>query len=112
MSSEEVIERQVQAYNNRDIKAFADCHDKNVRLFTFGESEPFCEGKDAVFERYKSIFADSTNLHSEVLQRIVMGNMVIDHERITGRKGVSSMEMVAIYEVKNDLIATATFRRK
>lgn len=112
MSNEEVIELQVRAYNNRDIKAFADCHDQHVRLYTFGDSAPFCEGRDQVFNRYKSIFEDSPNLHTEVLQRIVMGSMIIDHEKITGRKGVDKMEMVAIYEVKDDMIISATFKQR
>ena len=41
-----------------------------------------------------------------------MGDTVIDHEIVTGRKGVERLELFAIYEVENDKIVKAYFKFK
>lgn len=112
MPSESTIQAQVEAYNSRDIEKFASCHDPEVKLFNFGESTPFCVGRDKLKEIYGDIFDNSPKLNTEVLNRTVMGNTVIDHEIVTGRKGVDRLELVAIYEVENNLIQSAYFKRK
>ncbi|HSW82906.1 MAG TPA: hypothetical protein VLH12_05490, partial [Usitatibacter sp.] len=48
------------------------------------------------------------NLHAEILSRIVMGNKVIDHERVSGI-GEKPLEAVAVYEVADGLIKTVWF---
>ena len=35
-------------------------------------------------DNYKKLFSDSPNLHCEILNRIVLGNTVIDHEKVSG----------------------------
>ena len=47
----------------------------------------------------------------DLLNRIVMGQTVIDHERITRTfpEGPGQIEIVAIYDVQHGKIATASF---
>jgi hypothetical protein len=47
-------------------------------------------------------------LHADILARIVLGNKVIDHERVRGVRQ-HPIEAVAIYEVSSDLIQTVWF---
>jgi hypothetical protein len=51
------------------------------------------------------------NLHATLLHRIVLGQVVIDHERIarTFPEGAGKIELVAMYEVRDGLIVRATF---
>jgi len=112
MNPEAVVQAQVVAYNNRDIEAFAACHSDNVELFSFSERTPFVVGKEKLIEVYREIFQNSPSLHTEIINRIVMGNKVIDHEVVTGRKGIDQLEIIAIFEVENNLIAKAHFIRK
>jgi len=56
---------------------------------------------------YTQRFA-SPNLHAEILSRIVMGNKVIDHERVVGI-GEQPLEAVAVYEVVGGLIKSVWF---
>lgn len=112
MSAESVIQKQVEGYNTRNIELFASCHAEEVQLFNFGEVEPFCIGNKKLQEIYGAIFKESPNLHTEILNRIVMGNTIMDHEIVTGRNGVDKLELVAIYEVENNKIARAYFKRK
>lgn len=112
MIAEEVIQQQVEGYNSRNIIHFASAHADDVRLYNFGEAKPFCEGIEKLQEIYGAIFKESPNLHTEILNRIVMGNTVMDHEIVTGRNGVDKLELVAIYEVEDGKIARAYFKRK
>jgi len=112
MTPEEIVQQQVNAYNSRNIDAFVACHHPDVELFNFSENTPFIVGTTKVHTVYQDIFNNSPNLHTEILHRIVLGNRVIDHERITGRKGVDVLEMVAIYEIADGLIRKAHFMKK
>ena len=112
MTAEETIQNQVEGYNTRDIDKFAACHAEQVQLYKFGEAEPFCTSRTQLRKIYSDIFDNSPTLHTEIIKRIVMGGTIIDHEIVTGRKGVDKMELVAIYEVKNNEIAKAYFKFK
>jgi len=112
MTPLETVEKQVEAYNSRNIDDFVACHDDQVELFSLGDSEPFCVGAVAVRTRYADVFDQSPELHTNVVNRIACGSTVIDHEIVTGRVGEPPIEMVAIYEVENGLIKKAYFRRK
>lgn len=112
MSPKEIIERQVKAYNERNLSEFVACHHSAVELYNFSESVPFAVGASRIKEIYQEVFESSPNLNTEIIKRMVMGNTVIDHEIVTGRKGVDRLEIIAIYEVENDLIVKAHFIRK
>lgn len=112
MSPASIIQKQVDAYNARNIDSFVACHSHQVRLFTFGESKPFCDNIQHLREIYRDIFDNSPELHSQIINRIEMGDTIIDHELISGRKGVEPFEMFAIYEVEHGLIIRAYFKRK
>ncbi|AXT20336.1 hypothetical protein D7030_04240 [Flavobacteriaceae bacterium AU392] len=112
MTPEAVVQNQLDAYNNRNIEDFIACHAKNVELFSFTESIPYLKGREHLKKTYNEIFESSPNLYSKLLKRIVFGNKVIDYEEITGRKGVELLELVAIYEIENEVIARAHFIRK
>ena len=51
------------------------------------------------------------DLHAELLSRVVMGSVVVDHERITRNfpEGKRTIEMLCVYEVVNGFIAKASF---
>jgi putative hydrolase of HD superfamily len=67
-------------------------------------------GTTELRERFAARFKEP-NLQATLLNRIVMGNKVIDHERVarTFPEGTGSIELVAIYEVENGRIARAWF---
>ncbi len=112
MTPEEIVQKQLNAYNNRDIDTFVSCHAPNAQLYTFSENEPFVKGQEQIKITYSEIFKNSPTLYSKLINRIVMGNKVIDHEEITGRKNINTMELIAIYEVNETTIIKAHFIRK
>ena len=112
MSPENIVIKQVVAYNSRNIEDFAACHHPEVELYSLGESEPFVRGREQLRNRYKDIFDGSPELHTEIVQRMIMGNTVIDKEIVTGRAGVASQNFIAIYQIAEGLIARVDFLRE
>ncbi len=112
MTPEAIVQKQLDAYNNRNIEDFAACHTENITLYSFSQNTPYVEGKNQLREMYGVIFNESPQLYSKLLNRIVMNNTVIDYEEIVGRKGIDILELIAIYEIKNGLINKAHFIRK
>jgi hypothetical protein len=108
----QTAQAQVLAYNTRNIDDFAALHAPNVQLFNFGETKPFASGRDQVKAIYGDIFANSPELNAEIINRIVMGKTIIDHEVVTGRKGVDRLEIIAIFQVEKGMIQRGDFIRK
>ncbi len=108
-SAEEVVQKQLDAYNARDIDAFLSTYADEAELFGFPNT-PSAKGKEEMRKRYTARFSD-TILHCIIVKRIVMGNTVIDHERVrvTLPEGPGVMEAIAIYEVHDGKIAKVTF---
>lgn len=102
-----VVQRQLDAYNARDLDAFAATYSSHARLYRMPSAEPFVAGQQQLRERYRERFA-SPGLHAQILARIVLGNKVIDHERVVGIRS-EPIEAVAVYEVAGGLIEAVWF---
>lgn len=113
MSPEEVVQKQLETYNNRDIEGFMSLIHPEVEFYEFSTRKKTLEGAAACKELYAKLFENSPNLHSDILTRTVFDNKVIDHESITGRNGNEEvLELVLIYEVKDEKIIEITVLRK
>ncbi|MCH8535966.1 MAG: nuclear transport factor 2 family protein [Flavobacteriaceae bacterium] len=109
----QVVQAQLEAYNQQDIKAFMKVFSEDISIYNFGDSNPIASGKEKVTEVYKNLFESSPNLHSQVVNRSVIGNTVLDYEIISGRQGGNEIsKIIAIYEIENGLIKKATFIRE
>lgn len=109
MEVEKIVQRQVIAYNNRDLEQFCSCFSEDIQLFNYQEEIPTLVGKKALIESYKDVFENSPELDAKIINRIVFDNKVIDHEQVTGRKGIPFIDVVVIYELKDDLINKVTY---
>ena len=107
MAAGDVVQRQLEAYNARDLDAFAATYSDDVRLYRMPTTQPSVSGKAQLRDVYRQRFA-SPNLHADVVTRIVLGNKVIDHERVVGIRE-QTVEAVAVYEVEGELITTVWF---
>lgn len=103
-----IVQKQLDAYNSRDLDAFMDTYSDAVELYNFPD-QLIGKGKDAMRQNYGSFFEAAPDLHCEIKNRIVIGNKVIDEEYITANG--SNFSAVAIYEIENGKIAKVTFLR-
>src|SRR5689334_338506 len=106
---EVVVQRQLDAYNARDIEALMATYAEDAQQFEY-PATLLASGASQLRERTMARFRE-TNLHARLLKRIVMGPVVIDHEEVTRTfpEGTGKIELVAIYEVRDGRIATARF---
>ena len=113
MTPAEIAEAQLIAYNNGDVESFMKVFHEEISIWNYGDSEPRISGFENVKKVYKDLFESSPNLHSEVINRSVIGNKVLDYEYITGRNGNSEpFFLIMIYEIKDNKIYKATSIRK
>ncbi len=113
MTPEQVVQKQLETYNQKDINGFMSLIDDNVTFYDYSDGNITMSGATACKEFYSNLFEASPNLHSTILQRIIFGNKVIDYERITGRNGNEDIvELMLIYEVNKEKIIKVTVLRK
>ena len=91
-------QRQLDAYNARDLERFVREYTDDVVVFRLPATEPILVGKAALAEHYRRNRFNLPGLHAEVVNRMVFGNKVIDQERVIGVQD-TPMEVAAIYEV-------------
>ena len=100
-----IVQLSLEAYNNHDFELFMSYFDDSVAMYNIGECKPYVSGKEAVGKLYKDYFDLSPNLHSEIKNRIVFGNTVIDYEYITGARGSDvPFELIFMYHLQKILI--------
>lgn len=101
-----IVQKQVDAYNDRDIEAFANTFSDDVKVYDYPNKLRY-QGKKQLIRRYAALFDNTPNLNCTIVKRIESGNKVIDEESvIINERKVSG---VAIYEVKNGKIVSMTF---
>ena len=102
-----VVQRQLDAYNARDIDAFMRTYADDAEIFEHPD-KLLARGAAALRERYAARFQEP-NLHAALVRRIAMGNIVVDHEKVTRTfpEGTGTLEVVMIYELKSGKIAKA-----
>ncbi len=108
MTPEQLVQEQLDAYNARDLARFTATFADDVMVYRLPEREPSLQGKAALAAHYASHRFNIASLHADLVARIVMGNKVIDHERIHGVRE-APYEAAAIYEVHDGRIATVWF---
>ena len=108
----DVVQRQLDAYNRRDLEAFLGSFAQDAQIFDLGAGAPSFSGRNSLRDRYRDLFDRSPELCSTVVNRTTLGRVVIDLERITGRMGMTDVyDLLAIYEVEDDLIRRVHFVR-
>lgn len=107
-SAEALVQRQVNAYNARNIDAFLDTYSDDVELYNF-PNQLISNGKDQMKKRYENFFTATPNLYCEIVTRMLIGNKVIDQEKV--RAGKETLRAAAVYEIQNGKIKKVTFVR-
>jgi hypothetical protein len=107
-SPEAVVQRQLDAYNARDLDALLATYAPDARQFEL-PAKLLATGHAEMLPRFAARF-EEPDLHAHLLQRAVMGNIVIDHEEVSRNfpEGRGKFDLVVIYEVADGLIRSQT----
>ncbi len=105
---EQIVQRQLNAYNAKNMEAFLDTYTDTIEIFNF-PNESTLKGKEALRNLFTEMFENTTTLYCEIKNRMVLGNKVIDKEHV--RFGDQYFDVIAIYEIEDGKIAKVTFVR-
>ena len=106
----QLAQKQLDAYNNRDIEAFLAPYSDTIKIFSH-PNELLFSGKEAMRQRYATMFANTPDLHCTLMNRMVLGNTVIDQEYVINDKNTPPTEVIAIYKIEAEKIVEVYFIR-
>lgn len=108
-SPEVVVQRQLDAYNAKNMRAWLATYAPDARQYEH-PAQLLASGHAEIRARTAPRF-EEPNLHARLIQRSVMGTVIIDHEEVTRDfpEGPGRIELVCIYVVERGLIQSASF---
>lgn len=110
VTPEQLAQQQLDAYNQRNIEAFLVPYSDSVEVYTFPHQLQY-KGKATMRQNYAAMFERLPALHCKLLNRMVMGNTVIDHELVTFDAAQPQVQAIAIYTIANGKIQQVHFIR-
>ena len=110
LSPADLAQAQLDAYNVQDLDAHCACYADDVVVADFNGAI-VRQGMAAYREAYAKLFAEFPQNKAELVNRIVVGNTVIDHERVARTPGGDTFQVAAIYTIAGGKIARVDFVR-
>lgn len=108
-SPADLVNQQLNAYNAHDVEAFLVPYADDVEIFELG-GKALAKGKAQMREMYQFL-KRVPNMHCEVTNRMVQGNVVVDEEKITG-VGPKPVFALAVYEIEGQKIKRVYFPKQ
>ena len=101
---EAVVQRQLDAFNARDIDALLGTYAQDARMFEH-PSTLLASGPAAFRERFTARFQEP-GLRASLLSRVAMGSIVVDHEEVRRSfpEGPGTIQLLMIYDVQDGRI--------
>lgn len=107
-SVESVVQKQLDYYNDNNLEGFISTYHDDVEILSLEDNTLIMKGKEALIEKYRERF-EVQKVQAELLNRMVIGQKVIDHEAVSGIKKNGLVYAVAVYRVEHDLIKKVWF---
>ena len=101
----EIVERQIDAFNRQSLDDFMACFTDSAELLIDGTVA--ASGHEALRDVYGRQFA-GTPLHATVLSRMTQAEWVVDRELAVGPDG-TTMTVLVLYRIREGLIDRVDF---
>ncbi len=82
LSPVDLVQQQLNAYNAHDLEAFLEPYAEDVEIYEF-PGKLLSKGKEQMRKDYLFI-TKVPQLYCRLKNRVVQGNMIIDHEEVSG----------------------------
>lgn len=110
---EDIVKASLEAYNTQQIDKFMSYFSEDIEMREFENTDVITKGLKEVRAIFEPFFNASPDLHSHIVNRITIGNKVMDLESVTGARGnKEAFEIVVIYEIEEDKIKRMTMIRE
>jgi len=103
-----LAQQQLDGYNARDIDAFLKPYSDSVKIFNHPNELQY-SGKEGMRKRYTGVFERSPDLHCTLVDRMVLGNIVMDQESVIFGKGGTPVKVIVMYKVAHGKIQEVYF---
>ena len=110
MSNADIASAQLDAYNAQDLEKYVSYFTEDCVVSGLNGT-PTETTRDAIKARYAKAFAQFPQNKAELVNRIVVGNTVVDHERVIRAPGGEQFEIIAIYTFRDGLISRVDFAK-
>jgi hypothetical protein len=108
MTPEQAVQHQLDAYNAHDLARFLEVYEDDVVVYRLPSKEPAFTNRGQLAEFYRTQRFNLPALRAELMNRMVIGSLVIDHERVHGVRD-RPFEVAASYRVVDGLIRAVWF---
>jgi hypothetical protein len=109
MSPVEVVQRQLDAFNDHDLESFLPLFAEDVVIYDLLDGHVVLRGIEPFRERYVEVFRERSLVRAELGGRLVLGGIVVDLEHLTDGDEHPPEEALAIYEVEGDVVTRMWF---
>jgi hypothetical protein len=99
----ETVDASVKAFNAHDANAFARYFSEDVQVFDYPDTLKL-RTRAALLATYANAFLKNPLIKTTVMQRIIVGNRVVDHERVQRTPDSIPLDVIVLNEVRNGLI--------
>ncbi|OWR31740.1 hypothetical protein CDO73_04465 [Saccharibacillus sp. O23] len=106
--AEQLAQRQLDRYNAHDLEGFLAVYAEDAKLYDLIDGTVIAQGREAMRERYRKRFEED-RVQAELVNRMVIGSRVIDHEHVTREGSDRVIQAAAIYETHGGRIVAAWF---
>jgi imidazolonepropionase-like amidohydrolase len=106
VTPEILVQQQLNGYNARNIDAFLAPYSNDVAMYDLG-GRLLMKGKEQLRQHFGQLFTATPALHCELVNRMVHGDTIIDHEKVTGTD--KPLEAFVVYKISGNKIATVHF---
>ena len=108
MTPIELVQGQLNAYNDRDLDRFCQYFAQDITVYDGRTGEVTMDGMDAFRERYAEVFT-LKDLHCTLVNRMEHDDIIIDQESVVFRKEDPVVKAIAVYRVENGIIQEVRF---
>ena len=106
----DVAQKQLDAYNAQDLDKYVSYFAEDCVVSGLNGT-PTETSRTAIKARYAKAFETFPENKADLLNRIAVGNTVVDHELVIRKPGGEQFEIIAIYTFKDGLISRVDFAK-
>jgi len=110
LSPVDLIQAQLEAYNAQDLDAYCAFFADDIQVADLNGAVN-TQGIEAYRAKYAGVFKTFPENKVELLNRMVCGATVIDHEKVVRSPGGDTFEVIAIYTLADGKIARVDFAK-